>query len=243
MTLFLTSSPCLNGLDRAELNPANEFVARMKAALPPDVRCLFICSSPDTPEMTERFGQDMRNAFQEAGMPFARFAVLDSRNEDDAPALVANSNFIILAGGHVPTQNAFFQHIGLAGLLQDYTGVIMGISAGTMNAASTVYAQPELEGEALDPEYERFLPGLGLTDVMILPHYQMVRGDWLDGMRLFEDITYADSHGHTFYALPDGSYLYRRGGKTLLLGEAYRICDGVMEQVSENGRKLTLSKG
>ena len=44
-------------------------------------------------------------------------------------------------------------------------------------------------------------------------------------------------------ALPDGSYLYRRGGKTLLLGEAYRICDGVMEQVSENGRKLTLSKG
>lgn len=40
-----------------------------------------------------------------------------------------------------------------------------------MNRAREVYAQPELEGESVDTEYQRFLDGLGLTELMILPHY------------------------------------------------------------------------
>ena len=99
--------------------------------------------------------------------------------------------------------------------------MILGISAGSMNAASIVYAQPEMDGESIDPTYERYLPGLGLTDVQILPHYQQIR-DWLlDGRRLFEDITYADSIGHCFYALVDGSYLYRDDDGQRLIGEAH----------------------
>jgi len=31
-----------------------------------------------------------------------------------------------------------------------------------MNCADTVYAQPEEPGEAVDPDYQRFIPGLGL---------------------------------------------------------------------------------
>ena len=38
-----------------------------------------------------------------------------------------------------------------------------------MNCAQIVYAQPELEGEAIDPKYERFLEGLNLTKFQILP--------------------------------------------------------------------------
>lgn len=233
MILFLTSSPCLAGLDRAVLNPANGFVDRLRAALPKAPRCLFICSNPQTPDRTERFAQNMQDAFWEADLPFASLKVLDGRNASQAASLVKDSNFIILAGGHVPTQNAFFQQIGLKEILQTYDGVLMGISAGTMNAAEKVYAQPELPGEAVDPDYVRFLPGLGLTDVMILPHYQMVKDDWLDGQRLFEDITYPDSMGRTFYALPDGSYLYQTETEKKLMGEAFRIRNGNLYQVDE----------
>ena len=35
-----------------------------------------------------------------------------------------------------------------------------------MNCAETVYAQPELEGESMDPEYQRFLPGFGITKLI-----------------------------------------------------------------------------
>lgn len=239
-TLFLTSSPCLGGVERAVLNPENGFVDRVRQALVSRPRCLFVASSPDSPELTERFAGDMEDAFGEAGMPFASLRVLDCRTVGRAGELVSQSDFIILAGGHVPTQNAFFQSVRLRSLLSRYEGVILGISAGTMNAADTVYAQPELEGESIDPNYRRFLSGLGLTEAMLLPHYQMVRDSVLDGRRLFEDITYPDSVGRTFYALPDGSYLFDDGTGQRILGECWRIRDGEIERVSEAGGSLAL---
>lgn len=239
-TLFLTSSPCLGATERAVLNPANGFVSRMRQALVSRPRCLFVASSPDSPDMTERFAQDMADAFEEAGMPFASLAILDSRTAGRARELVSQSDLIILAGGHVPTQNAFFQGVRLRSLLSGYKGVVMGISAGTMNAADVVYAQPELEGESVDPCYERFLSGLGLTEAMILPHYQMVRDTELDGRRLFEDITYPDSVGRTFYALPDGSYLFDGGAGQSIFGECWCIRDGAIQRVSETGGSFAL---
>ena len=165
-----------------------------------------------------------------AGPPLVdKFMEVYGVSEEEAEQLVENSNLIILAGGHVPTQNAFFQKIHLKDLLKDYDGILIGISAGSMNCAKTVYAQPEETGEAVDPSYEKFIEGLGITETMILPHYQSVKDDLLDGMRLFEDITYGDSYGHVFYAIPDGTYLYIEEDKEELRGEAYRIKDGKME--------------
>ena len=104
-----------------------------------------------------------------------------------------------------------------------------------MNAAEVVYAQPELDGEAVDPEYRRFIKGLGLTKINILPHYQMTGNFMLDGMRLFEDITYGDSCGRHFLALPDGSYYTSIDGKGTVWGEAYEIADGEMRLICEEG--------
>jgi len=231
MIAFLTSSPCIPNADRAILNPDNGFVDRMRAALPEHPRCLFICSHPDSAYLTDKYAGDMDEAFAGAGMPFASLTVLDSRNDDRAAELIANSDLIILAGGHVPTQNAYFNRIGLRNLLTNYQGVLMGVSAGSMNAADVVYVQPEMEGESINPDFKRWLPGLRLTEINILPHYQQVKDWYLDGKRLFEDITYADSHGHVFYALVDGSYLYIADGKEALLGESYRIADGRLERI------------
>lgn len=239
MTCFLTSSPCVAGASR--LNPANGFVAELKTALPETMNALFVCSDPDTPERTDRFAADIRESFEAAGFAFARFDILDGRTEGRAAELVSGADFIVLAGGHVPTQNRFFARVGLRELLQNWDGVVMGISAGTMNSAGTVYAQPELEGEAVSPDYRRFLPGLGLTETMVLPHYQMVKDDVLDGLRLFEDITYPDSVGRSFYALVDGSYLLIRDGAEELRGEAYLIRDGALKQISTVGDRLSLS--
>lgn len=238
MTCFLTSSPCVAG--EAKLNPANGFVDRLRDALPRVCSALFVCSDPDGAEWTDRFAGDMYDAFADAGFTFSSYEVLDRRTQDSAAELIAGAELIILAGGHVPTQNRFFQQIGLRGLLADFPGVIVGISAGTMNSADTVYAHPELSGEAVDPDYERYLPGLGLTQRMVLPHYQEVCDSGLDGLRLFEDIAYPDSMGNEFFALVDGSYLYSESGEELLFGEAYLIKDGKMEQISAEGECIEL---
>ena len=241
MTLFLTSSPCVISAPRCILTPANGFIRRLKEHLPKYPRMLIVCADPEDHEMTVRFATDFFIAFREAPIPLGGFSVLDGTNADEAPFLVASSDLIVLMGGHVPTQNQFFRQIRLDSLLRDHPGVIMGISAGTMNAASIVYAQPELTGESLDPKYQRFIPGLGLTDVNILPHYQQVKDMILDGVRLYEDITIPDSLGRTFYALPDGSYLLREeDGTETFHGEIYRIKDGIMEWLSKDGENIAL---
>ena len=240
MTLFVTSSPFIDGAAKAILSNENQFLDRIRAALPPFPRCLYICSSPEDRESTCRYGAETFIAFAEAGIPFSSYTILDALNADRAGALIADSDFIILCGGHVPTQNAFFQEIGLRELLEDFPGVIMGISAGSMNSADIVYVQPEETGES-DPEFQRFTPGLGLTEINVCPHYQKCKDNILDGLRLFEDITYADSMGHEFFALPDGSYFYQDESKLLLCGEGYRIRDGILEKLTVSGEILDMA--
>lgn len=241
MTLFITSSPFVENADHAVLDARNGFLDRLREALPPYPRCLFVASDPERHDLTCQFGADVFLAFAEAGMPFSAYYVLDGSNAGDAPFLVENSDLIVLAGGHVPTQNAFFQDLGLRELLEGFQGTVLGISAGSMNTADVVYVQPEEEGES-DPDFPRFVPGLGLTEVNICPHYQKVKDNILDGQRLFEDITYADSFGHQFFALPDGSYIYQDEDQLLLCGQGWRIRDGILELLTEEEEVLDMSE-
>ena len=239
MVLFVTSSPYVNDADRAILSNDNEFIDRIRSVLPAFPRALFIAADPENREDTCRFGADTVAAFSEAGIPFQSYHILDGYNAESAELLIKSSDIILLSGGHVPTQNAFFQEIGLRQLLEDFDGVVVGISAGSMNCADFVYVQPEEEGES-SPDFPRWARGLGLTDVNILPHYQKVRDNILDGLRLFEDITYADSMGNTFFALPDGSYFYQDDDCLLLCGQAWLIRDCQLSQLTEEEEVLDM---
>ena len=239
MILFLTSSPCLEG--SGDINPANHFASELRRTVKPNARGLFITSAPDDPDYSTWCAESMQRTLKTGGLTFSCFRLLDRRNFSKARHLVSHSDFIVLGGGHVPTQNRFFVELGLRSVLASFDGVVMGISAGSMNCADIVYAQPEEQGESVDPNYHRFLPGLGLTKTQILPHYQKVCHSILDGRRLFEDITYNDSYGHTFYVFIDGSYLIRENGLETVHGECWRLSDGVMTKICEACGKTTIS--
>lgn len=175
-----------------------------------------------------------------SGLSISGIDKCDSRNPGAVDTL-QGTDVLILPGGHVPTQNRFLQQLRLKERLRDYHGIVVAWSAGAMNCAGTVYAGPEFPGEAIDPAYQRWLPGLGLTDINIFPHFQHLKDDYLDGMRLIEDITYADSVGHEFLALNDGSYLLIADGKTTLYGEAYTIKDRHLHQICSDNASLPLT--
>lgn len=245
MILFLTSSPCDDNVPQGCDLPCifferNGFVANLRRHVQPGGRFLVIAAYPDDHARNDEMAATFAGCFAWHGMAFSQVTVLDSRCPERAAELVAGSDVILLAGGHVPTENAFFRAIGLRTLLTDYRGVIMGVSAGSMNAADVVYAQPEESGEAVDPAYRRFIPGLGLTRRNILPHYHMVKDNVLDGMRLFEEITFGDSHGQTFFVLADGSYILEDETGAHLWGESWVIRDGVMRKVAEDGQCVRL---
>ena len=212
----------------------------MRQRLRPDARFVIFPGDPDNFALNDEMLDTFVNCFEYHGMTLSEAVLCDARNEYRAKEFVKNSDIIMLGGGHVPTQNAFFERIGLRELLEEYEGVIMGISAGSMNSASTVYAQPEMPGESIDPDYRRFIPGLNLTDVMILPHCQKARYYRLDGRWLYDEITYGDSYGRMFIAMPDGSYILEEDGCAVLYGEGYCVSEGKIERICEDGESLEL---
>ena len=75
---------------------------------------------------------------------------------------------------------------------------------------------------------------------MTIPHYNQDKDGLLDGLRLYEDITYADSMGRQFYVLVDGSYLLGKNGREELRGEAYLIENGALTQLCREDESLAL---
>ncbi len=236
MSLFLTSSP-FGPLDNSYtvrgVDPAWGLPDLLKERWRKDAGVLIISAFPSDIPACAEMREGMEKAMREEGLSLSRVDIWDDRTRDYSREVLQNYDVIYLGGGHVPTENAYFRRIGLKEMIEGFDGIIIGISAGTMNAASLVYAQPELPGESLDPAYQRFLPGLGLTDLQILPHYQMVRKMELDGRRIIQDITVEDSYGRDFLALPDGSFVLCENGKETLYGEGYRIRDGKIRPVTD----------
>lgn len=210
--VFLTSSP--GGSYKAEgrriaceLDNRNHFVDNLKKIWKSGAKSLLISSAPDAAEVNDSMMNILRESFSMSGLPISQMEVWDDRNREEMGERICDFDVLILAGGHVPTQNRFFREIGLKERINGYEGIVIGISAGTMNSAEMVYAAPEEEGESVDENYQRFLPGAGLTDVMVVPHFYGIKDSVLDGKRMLEEIIYPDSAGKSFCALPDGSYL------------------------------------
>lgn len=223
----------------AEISAYNGLLDRLKADWVPNAKVLLICSASSEHEKNDSMCSCLKEAFPMSGLSISYIDICDDRNMDVIEKL-DDMDVLILVGGHVPTQNRFMKQIRLRERLMNYDGVVIGWSAGSMNCADVVYAGPELEGEAVDPTYERWITGLGLTDINIFPHFQYLRDDILDGMRLIEDITFEDSVGHEIIAINEESYIVIEDGQATLYGEAYRIKDKQMTQICKEGECIRL---
>jgi len=217
----------------------NGLLERLKAIWIQDARVLIICANPDNHEKNDGVYACLKEALPMSGLSISSVDQCDDRNPSIIDNL-ENIDVLILAGGHVPTQNRFMKQLRLKEHLSDYKGIVVAWSAGSMNCADVVYAGPELEGEAVDPLYERWITGLGITNINIFPHFQSLRDDYLDGLRLIEDITFDDSVGHEIIALNDGSYIMLENGQATLYGEAYRIKDRQLTQICKDGEFISL---
>ncbi|MCQ2516186.1 MAG: Type 1 glutamine amidotransferase-like domain-containing protein [Saccharofermentans sp.] len=222
MNLFLTSNPLKKD---GSINDANDFLWNFKYSLSYENNALFIASDPTYRVATLRFADQLKNAINSAGVFVKSMDVLDNENADMSKEEIQRHNLIILAGGHVPTQNSFFNEIDLKSKLEGYNGTVLGISAGSMNAAQEVYAIPEVEGETAD-SFVKFLPGLGLTNVQIVPHYDETMASVVDGKKI-DNLVLFDSRDKKFLGLPDGSYLNSADGHELVYGPFYTIANGI----------------
>ena len=217
----------------------NGLLDKLKEIWINNAKVMIICASPNDYEKNDSVCECLKEAFPMSGLNTSYIDKCDDRNEELIEKL-EEMDVVLLAGGHVPTQNEFMKKLKLREKLMNFNGLIIAWSAGSMNCATNVYAAPELEGEAVDPYYKRWITGLGITEINIYPHYQLLKNEYLDGLRVMEDITYPDSFKHEILAMNDGSYILIEDGTEVLFGEAYLIKDGCKEQICKNGKSVVL---
>ena len=223
----------------ARLPETNGLLKCIKDAWKNDSRVMIISGSPEDYGKNDSVLFCLKGAFSLSNLSASEVLMCDERNKEIIERL-PEMDVIILAGGHVPTQNSFMKTIGLKERLQDWDGLLIAWSAGSMNCAEMVYAGPELPGEAIDPNYQRWISGLGITKTNIFPHFEALRDEILDGLRLIEDITYADSMGHEIIALNNGSFIVLDNGTDMLYGEAYSIKNGEQRKICVNEKWIQL---
>ena len=141
---------------------------------------------------------------------------------------------VILSGGLANAQNGFFKEIDLKRLLMGYPGLIIALSTGTINSSDTVYLIPELGGESVEPGFNRFSEGLGLTDKIILPHSEYLRSKKVGGFNVMEDIVVPDSKDREFYLIDDGSYFLIDGDVTKFFGKGEVLENGALRMIDSH---------
>ncbi|MBR2909838.1 MAG: MBL fold metallo-hydrolase [Clostridia bacterium] len=241
--IILTSSLNLyekdeNGIKKAQKFPNdNDILGVFRKNIKKYENFLFVASLENEPEITENYARLTFESFSKT-LPFFNYRVLDGRSASQASELIKNADFIFLSGGHLPTQNAFFNKINLKNLLQNTEALICGGSAGSMNCADIVYCPPEIEGESLDKNFKRYLKGLGFTNINILPHFEDFENFVLDGKNYIEEIILPDTYKNKVLAIPDGSYIVidEKQNKSFLYGEGYMLDCGKITKINNDGQ-------
>lgn len=230
MITFLTSSFIVN-TDKESYIPSplmdsNDFIYNLKKYWKDNSNILIIASDPEDFPENDFKKKRIMDGFSLAGFSIENVNIYDHRNNEDIKKMIHWADVIYLSGGHCPTENKFIKETGLKEALKEFNGIFIGLSAGSVNAASSVFLIPEEKGEAIDKDFIYFTEGLGLTDINIIPHSGYLKEVILDGKHMMNDIFIPFSYERKLYLLPDGSYFMIKDGETQLFGEAEVLFDG-----------------
>lgn len=222
------------------IDNSNHIVDIIKESLSIQSQIVLIPSDPKDFQSNDENLHVIKQSFLMSNLPFQQITVMDDRNKlymED----IQKADIIILGGGHLPTQNKWFKEIQLKEKLQNYKGLIIGQSAGSMNCAQTVYSCPELEEEVSDPNFKRWIDGLSLTNINIFPHYQLFKTLEIVGKNLINDFVMKDSFICPIYALNDGSFIEINKDQNIIYGECFKIWNGQIIKINDNQNKAPLT--
>ena len=191
--------------------PAFERV--LKKYLPADTadagNFVFIASDFDDPHGNLHWAEEIRGNFGEIGVVFSGFHIVDHTvSPTQAEKYIRNAQIIWLSGGDTLRQIVSFEEYHLREQLMGFDGIIIGMSAGSINMADRVVLARNIYDNA--PEMAIY-QGLGLVQINIEPHLDPLNVEHLD------DILEASVHA-PIYGLFDDSFILDDGQHTTIYG-------------------------
>lgn len=241
-TIFLTSMPLEDKSDVAspKLNNINSFVTQIKQVRKKESNnFVYFAAEPNMYEKNDFYAELYYKAFANSQLEFKNCILVDGRNCSKAEEMVKSADIVVLGGGKLPDQNRFFKDMDLRLALRGYDGIIIGMSAGSMNLADTVFDFPELDEQIGNPH---FLEGLGYTDINIIPHYNPSGRNYIleSGLDAWAAFALPHSYKINIYVLVDGAHILIKNGHSEIYGEAYLLKDSVLRKICSNGETYTV---
>ena len=210
-----------------EIDNTNGIVDQIKQLIDDNKGILYIAANPDDSEKVDSYADLIFSGLKLSGLTFLEYFILDNRTRSKASEYVKLANVIFLSGGDTYIENDFFNQINLKELLQDFEGIIIGQSAGSINMAKSVYNSPE-EGDLSEAIY---FEGLGLSDINIEPHF-VLDTTGFDAMQMYQrKHQLEESKKRPIYALCDGSHILETDNGATIYGETFLIKDGAITQI------------
>ena len=158
--------------------------------------------------------------FRDAGIHFERSYVVDGRmTAGEAQQALREADVLWLSGGDTLAQFGSFEKYGLVDVIRKHSGVVIGMSAGTINIAQTAVLYDPPYGVHTATVYR----GIGCVDISADPHFEPDR--------IPATILNA-SDEHVIYGLCDNAVIVCKDGQAEYYGEVYRLSGGEAERIN-----------
>lgn len=173
---------------------------------------VFIATTFDDYEKNDLYYNNLIKHFKNIDITFNKAYLIDNRVAKDlAKDYILKSNIIFLMGGDAKKQIDSVKEYDLFEILKSKEGIILGVSAGSMNQSSRVVYKKDYNNYVIE-DYE----GLGYIDINIYPHLDFNNIDYLK--EVFEVSNYTKT-----VALPNDSFIRIENNNIDFVGEYYTI--------------------
>lgn len=208
-----------SGFDRA-YGFTDNIIPYLQKSLQCRDRIVFIASSPENHEKSERYLKGNNSWLIKAGVAFHSRRLLDDRTDPDAASeLIRTAGCIFLMGGDTLAQIGFLRRYGLSEAIRNSNAPVLGISAGAINMACTSLCTKD----NYFPETVVY-KGIGLADYTVEPHFDLHNAEQVTELKNL-------SKNLTIYAMCDNSAIIVQNGTPVFLGELYHFHQGTMRGI------------
>lgn len=198
------------------LDKVNGFTKKQKEFLKKDIKnnmnIVFIASSFDNYERNDIKHKELVKLFNDINIKFNSIYLIDNRiDSNKSKELIKKSDIIFLMGGDPKKEMDSIIEYDLVSDIKTKKGIIIGVSAGSMNQITNVIYKDEIDNNILI-KYK----GLGFFDTNIYPHIDINNKEYLQ--EIFEVSKYGK-----ILCLPNSSFIRIENNKVDIIGEYYYI--------------------
>lgn len=169
-------------------------------------------------EKTDKYFGFFLNMFEEVGIHFEESYVIDGRmDKGDAQKKLSEADVIWISGGDTPKEFGYLIKYGLDAIIKQHDGVIIGMSAGSINMAKTSICTV-----SCGHHKQEIYNGLSCVDISVEPHFDIHNvSNELIGL----------SYKYLIYGLCDESFIVYSDNKIEFFGEIYKLSQGNIERL------------